>query len=209
MKQYHKIQSIYKRNPKNNHKTFIEGDFSLPEFEYLKDCMWTGTEKVDGMNIRIIFNGNSIAFGGKSDDAQIPSKLIARLNQRFGSQHNRFTELFPEGACLYGEGYGAGIQKGGGNYRPDQDFVLFDVRIGEWWLQRTDVKDVAEKLNLDIVPELGAKPLVEWVDIARQGFTSQWGNFVAEGVILRPTTELQTRRGDRIITKIKYKDFPH
>ena len=40
-------------------------------------------------------------------------------------------EVFPDGAAvLYGEGYGAKIQKGGGNYRADQDFVLFDVRVG-------------------------------------------------------------------------------
>ena len=30
---------------------------------------------------------------------------------------------------MYGEGYGAKIQKGGGNYRQDQDFVLFDVLL--------------------------------------------------------------------------------
>ncbi len=37
MKKYHKIQSVFKRDAKNNHKTFLLGEYSRPEFEYLKD----------------------------------------------------------------------------------------------------------------------------------------------------------------------------
>ena len=43
MKEYPKIQSIYKRDDKT-HK-FLEGQYSLPEFEYLKDNKWAATEK--------------------------------------------------------------------------------------------------------------------------------------------------------------------
>jgi len=118
-----------------------------------------------------------------------------------------FKELFADGVCLYGEGYGAKIQKGGGNYRQDQDFVLFDVKIGDWWLQRSDVKDVAGKLGLDVVPVIGSGTLAEMVEQTRQGFDSIWGNFKAEGIVARPAIELKTRSGHRIITKIKYKDF--
>lgn len=207
MKEYHKIQSVYKRNPETKRRTFLEGEFSLPEFAYLKDCPWRATEKVDGTNIRVIFDGNTITFGGKVDDAQLSARLVTRLNERFLPQRDRFAEIFPKGACLYGEGYGAKIQKGGGNYQPDQDFVLFDVRVGEWWLQREDVGDVAEKFGLDVVPELGTKTLLQWVDFVAQGFDSHWGAFPAEGVVLRPEVELRTRGGDRIITKIKQRDF--
>ena len=48
-KEYPKIQSIFKRD-ENTHK-FIDGVFSLPEFEYLKDNLWIWTEKIDGRNI--------------------------------------------------------------------------------------------------------------------------------------------------------------
>lgn len=41
------------------------------------------------------------------------------------------------------------------NHRPDQDFVLFDICVGDWWLQRADVEDVAMRLGLDIVPVIG------------------------------------------------------
>lgn len=116
--------------------------------------------------------------------------------------------MFPDGdVCLYGEGYGAKIQKGGGNYCPDQDFVLFDIKIGEWWLLRLDVEDIAQKLSLDVVPVIGSGTLYEMVEIVKEGFNSQWGDFLAEGIVARPSVELKTRRGDRLITKVKCKDF--
>lgn len=40
-----------------------------------------------------------------------------------GAAGGKDAEVFGCDACLYGEGYGAKIQKGGGNYRADQDFV--------------------------------------------------------------------------------------
>jgi hypothetical protein len=43
--------------------------------------------------------------------------------------------------------------------------------------------------------------------MSRKGFNSQWGNFLAEGIVARPKTELKTRRDDRIITKVKQRDF--
>ena len=109
---------------------------------------------------------------------------------------------------LFGEGYGARIQKGGGNYISDHtDFVLFDVRVGNWWLNRCDVESVAKRLGLRVVPVIGEGTLCDMVELTREGFKSTWGDFQAEGVVARPATELCTRGGHRIITKIKCKDF--
>ena len=83
MKEYHKIQTIFKRNPLTNYKTLLEGDYSIPEFDYLKDNTWVFTEKVDGTNIRVMWDGKAITFGGKSDNAQIPVFLINKLRERF------------------------------------------------------------------------------------------------------------------------------
>lgn len=208
MKTYHKIQTIFKRDPDTKHKTIIEGDYSLPEFEFLANNEWVFTEKVDGTNIRVMYDG-TVKFGGKSDNAQIPSKLVERLIQRFPDT-KQLSSVFsfenPE-VCLYGEGYGAKIQKGGGNYRPDQDFVLFDVKVGDFWLQREDVEDVAKKLGLGVVPIIGTGTLHDCVNIVKQGIQSEWGEFQAEGIVARPKTELCCRNGDRIITKLKCKDF--
>lgn len=209
MSEYHKIQSIFKRDMTSKRKTLIEGEWTLPEFEYLAGNAWTFTEKVDGTNIRVIFKDGGIAFGGRTDDAQIPAQLVGRLNERFLPMLQGLMDTtFPDGqAVLYGEGYGAKIQKGGGNYRVDQDFVLFDVRVGSWWLQRADVEDVAQRLGLEVVPVIGEGTLHDAVAWAKRGIRSTWGDFEAEGIVARPKTELQTRGGQRLIAKIKCRDF--
>lgn len=207
VKEYHKIQTVFSRDPSANYKTILIGEFAEQEFSYLADNEWVFTEKVDGTNIRIMIGEDAIRFGGKTDNASIPAFLVARLQILFGDRHARLREMFQSGACLYGEGYGARIQKGGGNYRPDQDFVLFDVKVGDFWLQRGDIEDVAATLGIDVVPIIGRGTLRQMVEMAETGFQSRWGDFPAEGIVARPAVELMTRAGKRIITKIKHRDF--
>lgn len=207
MDEYHKIQTVYLRDPKTNFKKLLVGEFALPEFKYLAHNDWVFTEKVDGTNIRIMFDGQQITFGGKTNQAQIPALLVARLQTLFLPQIETFRLKFQDGVCLYGEGYGARIQKGGGNYRPDQNFVLFDVKIGDFWLERNNVEEIATALGIEIVPIIGTGTLQDMVDKTAVGFKSVWGNFQAEGIVARPAVELKARNGARIITKIKHKDF--
>ena len=217
MTEYHKIQTVYKRDPETKFRTLLTGQYSLPEFGYLSTNEWVFTEKVDGTNIRVecaayaeYSKQYGITFKGKTDRAQIHSQLVERLEQRFHNENTRkqLFDLFSDGGVtLYGEGYGDKIQKGV-KYRTDQDFVLFDIRIGDLWLNRADVEDIADTLGLDIVPIIGDGTLFDMLDRAEQGFKSQWGDFIAEGIVARPLCELKSRRGERIITKIKHKDFP-
>lgn len=203
MREYHKIQSIFKRNDEGN---FIFGDYSLPEFEFLKDNIWEFTEKVDGTNIRITWDKEKVVINGKTDKAQIPSSLVNKLKEIFSDE--KFKSLYPETPMtLYGEGYGVGIQSGGKYNSKGVDFVLFDVFIDRWWLTRDNVEDIASKLGIEVVPIIGHGTIDEALQITKSGFKSKWGDFVAEGIVLRPKTELFTRNGDRIITKVKYKDF--
>jgi len=208
MSEYHKIQTIFRRDMQSKRKPLLEGQWTTLEFEYLARNKWTFTEKVDGTNIRVIFKDGSVTFSGRTDEAQIPAQLVNRLNSNFLPLLSTLYEVFPDGdAVLYGEGYGANIQKGGGNYRADQDFVLFDVRVGRWWLQRADVEDVAHKLSLDVVPVIGHGTLHDAVSLAKVGIQSKWGDFQAEGIVARPMVELVDRAGQRIIAKIKCRDF--
>ena len=208
MKEYHKIQTVFKRDPKTNFKTLLVGEWALPEFEYLALNEWVFTEKVDGTNIRVMWNHETktATIGGKTDRAQIPAFLANRLADMYFAAS--LSVIFPDtSACLYGEGYGAKIQKGGGNYRQDQSFVLFDVKIGDLWLQREDVEDIAQKLGIEIVPVIGKGGLFNMAEWCKDGFDSTWGKFTAEGIIARPLIELKSRNGSRIITKLKHRDF--
>ena len=218
--EYHKIQSVFMREgtsgPSGGKKKgkFIEGQFSLPEFDYLKNNIWVFTEKVDGTNIRVIWEnlghaGFHLRLGGKNDEAQISTALYDKLNQLF--PYEKFKTLYPTTPMvLYGEGYGAKINNEGNSlYLPNGglDFVLFDVSIGGLWLERPNVEDIGTKLGIRVVPIIGEGTIAQAVDLCRKGFKSQWGDFTAEGIVLRTKTNLLTRRGERIITKVKCKDF--
>jgi hypothetical protein len=108
--------------------------------------------------------------------------------------------LYPEmPMTLYGEGYGAKIQKGGGNYIPDGvDFILFDILIDNYWLKRKDVEDIAGKLGINVAPIVGCGTLSDAVEMARVGFKSHIGTQVAEGLVMRPEVELVSRRGKSV-----------
>lgn len=208
MNEYHKIQTVFKRDPATRYKTLLDGEYSMPEFEYLKDNDWTFTEKVDGTNIRVIWDGKEIIFKGKTDNSQTPFFLIDALNKIFKDKEEVFKSTFKDTEVyLFGEGYGAKIQKGGGNYRKDNSFVLFDIKIGRWWLKREDVESIAKTLGIEVVPIVGHGTLDDMVRRVRRGFYSHWGYFLAEGIVARPSVELMDRAGERIITKLKHKDF--
>ena len=216
---YHKIPTVYARDPETKFRTLIEGVYATPELEYLADNLWVFTEKVDGTNIRMMFDGKQLTLGGKTDDAQIPNGIVTWFQETMLPQVPQFGEFFkfqdkegaePEeypGVTIYGEGYGAKIQKGGGNYQQSQSVVLFDVRIGNWWLRRADVEDIAAKLGLKVVPIIGCGTLTDMVRVVKAGFNSAWGDFLAEGIVARPPVEMSDRAGRRIITKLKMKDF--
>ena len=94
---YHKILSLFKRNMAGD-KKFIIGEWTTPELEYLKYNDWIWTEKIDGTNIRIMWDGKEVVFGGRSDNAQLYVKLIMRLDELFKRMEPRqkLKEIFPE-----------------------------------------------------------------------------------------------------------------
>ena len=165
---YHKIQSIQKRHTDGPLKGKFNGEWTCPEHEYLIDNDWIWREKIDGTNIRIHVTCDAsgwplVEFGGRTDNAQIPAPLVTKLNELFNTDEakDRLLEQFEQstlqmGVVLFGEGYGAGIQKGGA-YGP-VSFILFDVLIGGTWLMEADVTQIACGLGIDRVPLVGRAP---------------------------------------------------
>jgi hypothetical protein len=225
MKEYPKINSIYKRDEETG--KFLEGQWSSPEFEYLANNQWIATEKVDGTNIRIIYSREDdpeklsstdflsckspgLQIKGKTDNSQTPKFLLTKLEELFPL--SKFKD-FEHSITLYGEGYGEKIQSGG-KYCKGQDFILFDVKVGNWWLKREDVENIAQKLEIKVVPIVCPNitlNLNQAIDLIKNA--PMLDSLIAiekrpmEGLVLTPLIPLFTRAGHRIITKIKYKDF--
>lgn len=207
MSEYHKIQTIYLRDPATRHKTLLEGEWANPEFGFLKDVEWVFTEKVDGTNIRVIWDGERVSFGGKTNNAQIPTPLLDHLLAVFTDAAVGSALKGP--LVLYGEGYGPKIQSGG-RYADGARFVLFDALAGETWLERDTVHEIGGVLGVPVVPIIGRGTPAEAVAMVRDGFTSLIADdptLVAEGIVMRPAVELLDRRGKRVIAKVKHKDF--
>jgi hypothetical protein len=193
-------------------KKLIEGKFRNQTVEFLKDNKWQFTEKIDGTNIRVHWDGHKVYFGGRTDNAQIPTTLMYELNNKFLGITNEelFEQKFGETpVTLYGEGYGEKIQKGGGNYLKGVGFILFDVLIGDFWLERENIEEIAKIFGVEVVPIILTGTLQEAVDYVKSKPKSTIAitEHEAEGLVGRPIVEVKDRRGDRIIVKIKVCDF--
>jgi hypothetical protein len=237
--EYPKINTLWKREVKDGKPTgkILEGDYSRDEFKNIK--LWHTTEKIHGTNIRVVYHRmgshsfqnpiEDVKFFGKTNDAMIPPHLLKFLQETFTIE--RFRRIWPypkspeeikervkEGkesgtdiyVILFGEGYGPKVQSGGGRYRDDASFILFDAWIDGWWLQPNNTKDIAQKLGIDYVPELGLMTVEEIVALVKQGFKSKISKDTtldAEGIVARSHPLLLFRDGKPLMFKLKQRDY--
>ena len=208
MREYHKIETVFNRSTDGD-KRLIWGDYRNETVEYLADNIWQFTEKIDGTNIRIHWDGHNVEIGGRTDRAQIPKHLMDYLSATFLTPEveELFEQTYGEkDVMLFGEGYGAKIQNGG-DYRFDVSFILFDVLIGDNWQSREWVEATAKMFGIDVVPIVLEGTIDDGIDYVMQHNNSTIGKAVMEGVVGRPKVEMKDRLGNRIIVKIKWKDF--
>jgi ATP-dependent RNA circularization protein (DNA/RNA ligase family) len=202
--EYHKIETLYERG--DNFKV-KPGVLKNPVYGIIKT--WQFTEKIDGTNMRATWKDGKLSFGGRTDNANVPGDLIKWMQEHVSTE--TMNTLFSgSNAVIYGEGYGAGIQKGGGDYSAEKKFIVFDVLVGDkWWLNWENTCDVATKLGLDVVPYFGEMTLEEATEMVKQGFKSKLNGGIkdAEGLVGRPCEALFDKKGSRLIVKLKTKDF--
>ena len=210
MIEYLKIETPFNRDV-NGTKKLIEGDWRNEAAEFLKDCKWECSEKIDGTNIGIVWDGHKVSYQGRTERAQIPAHLMNKLIDLFGGETNEqlLEQKFGEmPVILYGEGYGVKIQNGG-LYRDDVSFILFDVYLPEQkiWLKRESVEDIAKAFNIEVVPIILTGTLQEAIDFVKTKPMSTIGTAPMEGLVCRPAVELCDRMGRRVIVKVKVRDF--
>lgn len=205
MKEYPKINNIFRFDEKHR---CIKG--KIETCEVLKDIKWIGTEKVDGTNIRIYWDGHDIQIAGRTDKSIIPTHLMKYLSSIFLTKEMEyvFEQMFGEKEVyLFGEGYGAKIQNGGELYSDTAKFILFDVDIDGFNLKRENVDDIATKLGLDSVPVVFVGTLDEAIEFVRKHPESTINNkHEMEGLVLTPCIQLYDNKGHLIKCKCKYRE---
>ena len=210
MKEYTKIETVFERDMEGT-KKLIEGKYRNETVAYLKDNEWICTEKIDGTNIGVIWDGHKVSYQGRTERAQVPTHLMNRLIELFGGSINEelFEQKFGEmQVILFGEGYGAKIQNGG-KYRSDVSFILFDVYLPEQnlWLKRDAIEDIAKAFGIEAVPIVLKGTLQQAVDYVKSKPKSTIGEADMEGLVCRPAIDLLDRLGKRVIVKVKVADF--
>ena len=107
MREYHKIETLFERELTGS-KKLIEGKFRNETVEYLANNKWIFTEKIDGTNIRVCWDGHKVTFGGRTERRNIPAHLVNKLNEMFATPEveEMFEQVFGEKeVILFGEGY--------------------------------------------------------------------------------------------------------
>lgn len=226
MKTFQKIDGPFRRDPSN--PRVIIPEWRNKAVEMLADApIWVASEKIDGTNIRVGWDGYNIAFGGRTDRADIPKDLLAHLTATFHTPgvEEWFEENFPLGdaefrdVVLFGEGFGPKIQSGG-KYRKDISFIGFDVYVDGVYLSPKNSQGIFETLDIEFVGTRNVytgewisdtsqpAPLSLFIEQVRSGLTSEWDEFEAEGLVARTIEPLYDQRGERLIVKIKPDNLP-
>lgn len=210
---YPKIYPPFVRHTEGPRRNKLEKfNYLNEEFELLAAAKWHWTEKIDGTNIRIFWDGHRVTFGGRTDNAQLPVSLLDYLQETFLEE--LFEQVFGEKRVyLFGEGIGPKIQSSG-KYSQTPRFLLFDVaipddthKLGVWWLKWEDVTGIAASLGIATVKHVGDFGIITAVSGVEDGLPSHYGDFVAEGLVGRAPGGILNRRGERIVVKVKTKDF--
>jgi hypothetical protein len=217
MSPYKSIETVFRRDKQTNILDF--GVNRFPEYDCIKE--WVVQEKVDGMNIRIIITQNGVEVKGRTDKADLKQDLVDHcknlvtenvintLKDYFDITKDEFT------ITLYGEGYGAGIQKGS-IYRPDKAFICFDILYGEtMWLNPLQVDSLCKDTNIETVPiicQLSKVPKTkqELLDIIPSSIVAlnHTNQIVqSEGIVARPLEVLFNKFGERVMWKLTFREF--
>ena len=206
------MNTIWKRDPQKKF-CIIPGSLAIPES--YATAQWRITEKIDGTNIRIVWDGQ-LRFFGRQAKSEIPPVLKKALHQIFDDKIPLFHDIFQnELTILFGEGFGGKISGGsiaGQKYRSHSGFILFDIWTKKSWYSWEDLNSVAEKLSLPLVGSYGLLTLEEAVDLVktkmRQGkIPSFFGDFCPEGIVatIEPLEVFET--GFPVKWKLKVKDY--
>lgn len=198
----HKQRKLINPNGLSDEKEF--NSFRTTELYYLRNNDWFAWRKLDGQNLRVHWNGEQALWNGKSNKF-VPAKELSKyMNETFAEE--LFEEKFgrDKRVTLFGEHMGPKSQGNELGLNKDQ-FVLFDVLIGETWLEYDQVQDIANFFNIYTPASFGEVSIMslkDLINVVASGKYSSW-----EGIVAHPMGRLRDQKGNRIIVKIKNKDY--
>ena len=121
-------------------------------------------------------------------------------------------DIIEEPVTIYGELYGKGIGQAGKQYSDSHEFRVFDICAQGWWYPISMLFQYADSLGLTVAPYLGPLSIMEAEEKVKAGFKTlvpgvKNPDMLEEGIVARPIIPIFDSRKNRIIVKIKTKDY--
>lgn len=222
MNKYPSIETLFARDKTTNKLDF--GAIRIEEFHAID--RWTVSEKIDGTNIRVIVTTAGIEVRGRTDNAQFSADTIPAILGCF-PDHATLLDFFTTmrarplddewNVCFYGEAYGPGIGKHGGQYSPVKRFRCFDLKLGLFWTSDDEMREACAVLGIPVVPLLirsysdapYSRALLESIVTMSEVACQDGGDpqTIAEGIVAKPLNVLLDRYGNRIMWKMTFREF--
>ena len=205
---YPKIDSLYLFD--NTIKKYLPDVYANKSVELLKDCQWYFTEKVDGTNLRLIWDGYNLTYGGRTLKTNLSNKKrIAYIESNLVNKdiETILEQLFKEKeVVIYGELFGGDV--GIANYSSEYQFRVFDIWVDGYWLEYENIVEVANNLSFNVVPIVLKGTIEDGVNFVKNTNKSELSETgVFEGIVGKPIGDFYDRNGERIIVKIKKAHF--
>lgn len=203
---YPKFYAPYKRKKDSKYL-----DLTQPREEllpYMNDkTRWWVSEKLDGTNTRIIWDGYKVDVKGRTSSSQLQGYQNELLRELIQNDNYKFDETFgTQEVTIYGEAFGGKIQKNPHGVEPQ--FMVFDINIDGIWLDYQSVEKISKNLGLKYNDHVLFDSWDKVIDIfkdMKKGRDESDEYF--EGLVAVPAHMPLTRLGERVITKIKVADF--
>ena len=184
----------------------IDNLYKNIEILMFKECY--ALEKIHGTSANVTWKDEQVVLhsGGEKHSRFELLFDIEKLK-------SKFQELFDGDVILFGEAYGGKQQGMSETYGKELKFIVFDVKVGDTWLNVINAEDVAKKFELEFVSYNQIPCDLTYISRERDTISIQAKrngikeDKPREGIVIRPLEECTNNRGNRIIVKHKGDEF--
>ena len=211
MDKYPKISTLFPFNKEIKKFDSTKG-FANENVGFLVHHTWLWSEKIDGTNVRIHWDGYNLSYKGRKDNSEFSAEqdeflaveianmdLGQLIEQTFGEK-----EVY-----IFGELHGKNIQKAGPLYSDQYQFRVFDMKVNGIWINRlVKLEEIANGiLGLEVAPLILVGTIDDAIRHVKVNTKSTFSDAPLEGLVGVPMGGLLDNQGRRIAVKVKKRDL--
>lgn len=209
---YRKIYTLFERDSKfkivDSLEPHLEGITNIKKFVV--------TEKIDGTNCGIVITPDKQVLIRKRSDFIKDDKEHHIYYEAINTiDLERIKDYFHDSEAtitIFGEACGGSIQKHGTIYSDEPTFMVFDVQVNNSFFDWLSLKKFCSEVGLKIVPYLGDTILEKYTVEYMKNVLERCKKYLydsehSEGIVVRSEPPLLNKFGQRMMFKLKFRDF--